>query len=555
MVTDEQYEELQRLIAELAKRIYKLEQLAQIESTPPLKRPTPLQAPSPKTPIPTKLPEPDLESKIGGQWLNRLGIFTVLIGVSYFLKYAFDNEWVGPAGRVLIGLLAGMGVVIWSEYVRRRGYEVFSYSLKAVGIGALYLSLWASSQVYYLVPTGMAFAAMMGVSAATVAMALWQNAEVIAAFGMLGAFITPAALSTGENHADTLFAYLALLDAVALVLISRRHWARILMGSFLGTVVYYCAWNSHFYTVDQFTTAFLWVTAFFILFASTPFSLLLGEHRNSSSSAASVTLIVVLFNATAYSSEVWQLVHHLWTDGSTAAGAAGLGTLYFVLWYVLNQTEIEVEVAEVHAAIGAALLMIAVPLAFDASWITVGWLVEGAALVEVSDRTRSQVLRFLGGVALILGTSRVLVVDNIQVHTALFNERMLVSLLAVAATGFAAARWKEAAGFLIVTMNVVALVALHREITDAFGGITRDFADSALLMLYGAGLMVTGFAKDSRFLRWHALVLIGAAIAKVFLWDTSFLDVGYRVLSFTALGVILLATSFLYQRNRLKVTS
>jgi uncharacterized membrane protein len=74
-------------------------------------------------------------------------------------------------------------------------------------------------------------------------------------------------------------------------------------------------------------------------------------------------------------------------------------------------------------------------------------------------------------------------------------------------------------------------------------------------MLYGAGLMVTGFAKDSRFLRWHALVLIGAAIAKVFLWDTSFLDVGYRVLSFTALGVILLATSFLYQRNRLKVTS
>jgi uncharacterized membrane protein len=134
----------------------------------------------------------------------------------------------------------------------------------------------------------------------------------------------------------------------------------------------------------------------------------------------------------------------------------------------------------------------------------------------------------------------------------LFNERMLVSLLAVAGLGFAAGRWKEAAGLLIVTMNVVALVALHREIADAFQGIVRDFADSALLMLYGAALMLIGFAKDSRFLRWHALVLIGAAICKVFLWDTSFLDVGYRVLSFTALGLILLATSFLYQRERIR---
>ena len=53
-----------------------------------------------------------LESRIGSHWLNRVGISAVLIGVSYFLKYAFDNNWIGPAGRVTIGLLAGIAAIL-----------------------------------------------------------------------------------------------------------------------------------------------------------------------------------------------------------------------------------------------------------------------------------------------------------------------------------------------------------------------------------------------------------------------------------------------------------
>src|SRR6202035_5375899 len=118
-----------------------------------------------KAPCPRE-PETDLESRIGSHWLNRIGIAAVLIGVSYFLKFAFDNNWIGPTGRVVIGLLAGVAIVIWSERFRSRGYRVFSYSLKAVGIGILYLSLYAAFQVYSLVPSGVAFVMMLAVTAA-----------------------------------------------------------------------------------------------------------------------------------------------------------------------------------------------------------------------------------------------------------------------------------------------------------------------------------------------------------------------------------------------------
>src|SRR5579862_3764238 len=78
-----------------------------------------------------------LESRIGSQWFNRVGILAVLIGMAWFLKLAIDNHWIGPAGRVIIGLIAGAGLIAWSERFRNRGFGAFSYSLKAVGSGIL----------------------------------------------------------------------------------------------------------------------------------------------------------------------------------------------------------------------------------------------------------------------------------------------------------------------------------------------------------------------------------------------------------------------------------
>src|SRR3982074_3751322 len=106
---------------------------AQIVSTPS-QLPPPLMPPS-RQQLPQIQPslrsgstkeDVDLEKKIGQYWLNRIGIVAMLIGVSYFLKYAFDNDWVGPGGRIAIGLLVGIGLVLWSERFRKRGYAVFS---------------------------------------------------------------------------------------------------------------------------------------------------------------------------------------------------------------------------------------------------------------------------------------------------------------------------------------------------------------------------------------------------------------------------------------------
>ena len=84
--------------------------------------------------------------------------------------------------------------------------------------------------------------------------------------------------------------------------------------------------------------------------------------------------------------------------------------------------------------------------------------------------------------------------------------------------------------------------------------LVRDFTYSAIWLVYGAILMIIGFRKRSAFVRWQALILIAFTIGKVFLYDVSQLGGSYRIVSFIALGAVLLGISFIYQRDWLKLS-
>jgi uncharacterized membrane protein len=64
------------------------------------------------------------------------------------------------------------------------------------------------------------------------------------------------------------------------------------------------------------------------------------------------------------------------------------------------------------------------------------------------------------------------------------------------------------------------------------------------------GALLAGLTQDRRALRIGALTLLGITIAKVFLFDLASLTSIYRVMSFVALGVLLLAAAFAWQRIR-----
>jgi len=598
-----QLQELQQLVRDLTSRVYRIERAIGIESAPstvqekvsghsrftpvppgPLSKVQPPIPPRPE-PMVSGAPDTDLESRIGSHWLNRIGIAAVLIGVSYFLKFAFDNNWIGPAGRVIIGLLAGSAVLVWSERFRSRGYKVFSYSLKAVGIGVLYLSLWAAFQMYALIPAGAAFVAMLAVTASTAVMALAQDAEILAALALVGGFTTPVLLSTGQNKELQLFSYVVLLDVASLVLVAIKPWRRLVLLSYVGTVLLYIGWYSRFYDRSQLRLTLGFATLFFSIFAIAP--LIARQPENETATLSTVPLLLAFVNAAVYFLQVYVMYEQV-DKNAMAWFALALAAVYIFLSRQARARHPDAATQSLHLlhlALAIGFITIAIPIRLDAHWITIGWFVEAGILLWVADRIHSDFLNAFAVGALALGVGRLLFIDNFSSGRLIFNARLATHAVAIAVLATVAwqsskrsdERGKNAAAIAIVAMNALALIGLSREISAYYAQqmstvrlglgpwnradwlnfrnveIARDFTYSALWMFYGGILMAIGFWRRSAFVRWQGLILIAATIVKVFVYDVSQLDRGYRILSFIVLGILLLAVSFAYQRDWLQL--
>jgi len=606
-------EAIRQILADLTTRVYRIERRLQMDATRVEQRPSavaetplpvkPSELPSSAASIPTRpSPSPtpynplqpsvvsrvqtdsDLESRIGSHWLNRIGIAALLIGVSYFLKFAFDNNWIGPAGRVTIGLLAGIAMVVWSERFRSNGYKAFSYSLKAVGIGTMYLSLWAAFQLYSLIPSVVAFVMMLGVTAATAAMALAQDAQILAAFALTGGFSTPLLLSTGQNREVALFTYMAILDLATLTLVTFKPWRRLLVMSYAGTLLLYIGWYSKFYTRNQLSLTLFFATLFFAIFAIAP--LITLQPEGEIPLFAAIPAVVAFVNAGVYFLQAYAMIEEV--DKTYMAWfALALAAVYILLSRQVQARGASERLRFLHLAVAIGFITVAIPIRLDAHWITIGWFVEAGVLLWVANRIKSDFLNAFALAALVLGVIRLLAIDNFYTTQFIFNLRMTTYAVAVAVLG--AVAWyasrrdddsgRAVAAIAVVALNALALIALTREVADYYSRqmtayrpalnqrmgayrldfrrieIARDFTYSALWMAYGAVLMVVGFLRRSAFVRWQALILIAATTVKVFVYDVSELDRGYRIVSFIVLGVLLLTISFVYQRDWLQLSA
>jgi uncharacterized membrane protein len=541
-------EEIRRQLAEMSSRIDSLE--AAVRSIGhPLPEKVVVVAPAPVKAVHAAT----WESRIGGQLLNRVGIVAVLIGVAWFLKLAFDRDWIGPLVRVLIGLACAAGLMAWSERFRRSGFPAFSYSLKALATSIAYLSLWAASSVFHLAPAWIIFIAMAAVTVANAVLALTQESELLAIYALAGGLATPALLSVGHGNEVFLFCYLALLNAGALWLLSRHAWKAMAWAALLGTAAYY-GWTVMVQDPSEVWIRAVFLVIFFAGFAVVPFL------------RAQVSAIAFpIVNAVATWAALSQLLtSHFWVT-------VGLGVVFLLLAVFARAG---VVLGNTHLGLGLFFVTVAIPMQFHGNVATLCWL--GEALVLVTLAKTHPALRVFALVVLGVAaggllarwvtptTAPLAVVANMSFVTTMVGVMVFATVVVLSSGAIR--------GFAAVAFSVALLVSVTLEIhhywfcgagffQDLCGGygrleartIAAGFTYGAWWMLYGAALMTVGFVRRSAFLRWQALVLLAMSIGKVFLNGVSLESQGYRVLSFLALGVLLLAISFAYQKDWLRL--
>jgi uncharacterized membrane protein len=203
------------------------------------------------------------------------------------------------------------------------------------------------------------------------------------------------------------------------------------------------------------------------------------------------------------------------------------------------------------------------PIAFEGVPVVLAWSALAVALALVGSRGLSANAAQAAPAFVALAVAHVLGMEAPPDALRDGVDDLGASCLAIAAAGaatFAVARlvdWPREVGValdalgsaLAVYLPSIAIVDLTTA-GEADPGQTPQVLLSAFWSLTGLAALVYGLLRDERRFRLGGLALLGIAIVKVFLYDLASLDEIYRVLSFIALGLLLLASAFAYQRIR-----
>lgn len=228
---------------------------------------------------------PDFASTIGPRLLIATGAMACVVFLGLFVKYAWENNWVGPTGRVLLGGATGAVLMALGLRMLKGRYRPLGQGLAGAGLAGLYISAFGAHGFYNLIPREPAGLMMATITTSAVLLAARLDARLMAALAWVGGYLTPVLLSTGEDRAVALFLYLALLDAGALVLDRRRPWPETAPLAAAGTVMLYASWYGRFFTPARFGVAAFGIVLFTALFV-------VGMARRQRQGAAGLTVAV-----------------------------------------------------------------------------------------------------------------------------------------------------------------------------------------------------------------------------------------------------------------------
>lgn len=331
-----------------------------------------------------------------GNVVLRVGLLVLFFGVAFLLKYAADRNVI-PIELRLLGVAMGGLALLGFGWRQREQRPGFALLVQGGGIGIMYLTVFAAFKLYHLLPSPLAFALMLGLVAASTALALLQNASSLALFGAAGGFLAPVLLSTGSGNHVALFSYYALLNSGILAVSWFKAWRSLNLLGFLFTLGIGSMWGLNSYQPQHFATAEPFLILFFLMFNAIGVLFAFRQPPNLRGYVDGTLVFgtpVVCFSLQA--GMVQDMPHGL------AFSALAVSFFYVVLArFLWNKGDERLRqgmrtLTEALLALGIVFATLAVPLALSGRWAAVTWAMEGAALIWVGMRQNRVLARSSG---------------------------------------------------------------------------------------------------------------------------------------------------------------
>lgn len=387
---------------------------------------------------PTTPGKKSLEEDIGKYWLPKIGVFTLVLGIAFFLAYTFQR--VGPWGKIFVGCLTGAGLLTLGSYAsKKQGLTQWAMTLIGGGWSIFYFTTYAA----YRIPASqvitsplIAFCALVAVSFGAISHSLTYRSRVLVFFTY---FLTYLSLTTSPATYFTLI--VSALLGISVIFIAHFHkWPSLPLIGLFGVYLTHWIWlepsiygfSEKFAGSERLSEALwlplagnewrmyplidssksilhqLFLGLYWLVFSV---SGLLPSTRDSKEAERLVISTSLLNNAifaTAY-------LHHLhvyYPDFRWIFTLSASILFLAISWY--SKKKLIPSMSELYLAFSLALLAVTLPVYFDGPWITFGWATGSCLLIWLGLRQKSRVF-WVGGLVLnFLVLLRVLAYDRLE---------------------------------------------------------------------------------------------------------------------------------------------
>lgn len=333
-----------------------------------------------------------MEFAVASQWLLRVGILLVVIGISFFLKYSIDNGLLSETARTVLSAAAGLSMLIGGAQLVGGRFQLIGQGLFGGGVATLYFSVFAAHNLYHLVSLPVAFFLMTSVTVLSGFLAIRFDSRLSAVMGVLGGYLTPVLLAAGPVNYPGLYSYLLIVGCGVLGISAFKRWPLL---SYLGFLCHHIlvlsslrAFNAqlHFWEVMPF------LIAFFVMFSTMVFVYNLRVLVRSNL----LDVLVLFLNACAFFCISYRLIDTTFSYQWVASVTLGL-SLYYVLHvrYCLAYRILDRELMLSFIALSAFFLSISVPLILTKEWITVSWSVQALVMLWIAGKLQSRFLKLI----------------------------------------------------------------------------------------------------------------------------------------------------------------
>jgi len=374
---------------------------------------------------------PDLEKFIGENLINKIGIGILVLAIGYFVKYAIDNNWIGPWGRVSIGVLCG-SILVGLAHKLRKNYTAFSSVLAGGGLAIYYFIVTLAFQEFQLFSQTTAFIVLIVITVFAVALSLLYDKQELAIIALVGGMASPFMVSNGHNNFNAFFIYLLVLNAGLLVLAYYKAWRILNISAFALTALVYITVVCNMEVKDDHI-AFLFGTLFYLLFLAINLANNIKEGKAFIASDYSILLI----NTALYFSAGLYLLTQMGQQDYRGLFSASLGAVNLALSYVLFRNK-KVDTNILYLLIGITLTFISLtaPIQLHGNNITLFWASETVLLYWLYQKSGIKLMKLTSLLVwlLMLGSLGLdwmnVYGDNFTVLTVMANKGFITTVFA-----------------------------------------------------------------------------------------------------------------------------